>query len=94
MTLKSVLLIISSLMIMGCGTEWPVPQPQVWQCQFNYSDTLPPAWYCVNTETRKREKRDLLDPQMKGAQALSPDDFKVAEKWGRTLRTWISEQCQ
>lgn len=90
---KIVLLIISSS-IMGCGTDWPVRQPQVWQCQFNYSKTVDPAWFCVNTETREREKRELLDPRMKGAQALSPDDFKVAEKWGKDLRAWISEYCK
>lgn len=94
MTRKSVLLIISSLVLTACGTDWPVRQPQVWQCQFNYSDKLPPAWYCVNTETRERQKRDLLDPQMKGAQALSPEDFKIAEKWGRDLRLWIAEYCE
>jgi hypothetical protein len=48
----------------------------------------------VNTQTREREKRDLLDPKMKAAQSLSPDDFKKAEEWSREMRLWIKKECK
>lgn len=66
----------------------------MWQCQFNYSDKVKPAFFCVNTKTREKRKIKLLDPEMKGAQALSPEDYKRLERWAKDMKEWSGENCK
>ena len=83
-------LILVSMFLVGCG-GWPVEPPEVWQCQFNWTSQSPDgAWFCQNTKTLKREKRELKDPRMKGAQALDREDYKKAEDWALEIKKHIS----
>lgn len=65
--------------------------PEVDQCQFNGT---PRAFYCVNTVTKKHEKRDLLDPRMKAAQAVSADDYKALMNYQDYLIGEAQRRCK
>lgn len=85
-TLKSVLWAIS---LSGCAQ---LPEfPEVWQCQYNGT---PRAFYCINTKTKDRMKLDALDTKMKGAQCLSPEDYKKSEDWVQLVKEIAERRCK
>lgn len=88
--LLKISLLITFLSLSSCfgGVEDP---PEVNQCQFNGS---PRAFYCENTVTHKREKRDLLDPRMKAAQAVSADDYRALMLYQDYLIEQAGKRCK
>jgi hypothetical protein len=97
--MRKIALLIISLNLLGCGGGWPITPPVVWQCQVNQTTEHPQGgFFCQTThpkkEDRQREFREFLDPRMKGAQALPPDDYKSAEKWASETKIWIGEHCK
>jgi len=69
----------------GCATL--APPPAVDQCQYNGS---PRAFYCENTETKKREKISADSSKMKGAQCVSADDYRK----GMEYLDYVIEEAQ
>jgi hypothetical protein len=86
---KSLRISLSVLLVLGlvACAGWPVEPPELNQCQFNITKESPlGAFFCQNTKTFKRTKRELNDPRMKGAQCLDPEDYKKAEKWAGEIK--------
>jgi hypothetical protein len=97
--MRKIALLIISLSLVACGDEWPVTPPIIMQCQFNWTNERPQgAWFCVSTHPKKEDRvteiLETKDPRMKGAQALSPEDYKKSEAWVKDIKTYYRENCK
>lgn len=97
--MSKIALLILSLNIVGCGYNWPIDPPIVYQCQFNWTKEHPQGgWFCISThedkKDRKREFREVFDPRMKGAQGLSREDYLKSEEWADELKKWAIDNCK
>lgn len=82
---KLALLII---VLEGCASLPPFPS--VYQCGYRHDRA---AFYCVNTETKAQVKIPENSEVMKGAQCLSPNDFKAVENWVQTVEQEAQQHC-
>ncbi len=87
--MRKIALLILSLGLNGC--RHIAKAPEVDLCQYNGT---PRAFYCVNTETRAKEKRAASDPRMKAAQCLSADDSKTTDAYIDYLIGVARKRCQ
>lgn len=87
---KSVLLKISlSLLPAGCGSLPPFPE--IYQCAYHASHK---AFFCVNTKTEAQLKIPESDPRMKGAQCMSPTDYRKSEQWVQSVKQIAETRCR
>jgi hypothetical protein len=82
-------LVLSLLSLTSCKVIKRAPD--VWQCTVAGE---PKAFYCVNTKTGKRWKLALDDPQMSGAQCVSPDDYLRLQRWVDYLIGQATSHCK
>jgi hypothetical protein len=94
MKLNSALLIlILSLSSISCQLFPQVPEfPEVVQYGV-YANVNPPGFYGVNNKTKERVYKAFDDPSMKGAQALSADDYKKVSEWEASVVDLASKRC-
>ena len=84
--LKSALLLISLSLISCAGLP---DSPEVMQCGFFQVQEAPAqsSFFCVSTKDKNVwEERAIDDPKMKGAQALSIDDYKKMQAYIADLK--------
>lgn len=81
-------IVLSSLV--GCGSSLP-PFPPIWQCGYDYVDTV---FRCVNTDTKEHKLLSAYDPSMQGAQCLSLEDYKSSEAWVAAMKEIAQKRCQ
>lgn len=82
------LLLLTSLALNGCASLPPFPE--VLQCGY-----LPQygKFRCVNTQTHAKLNLRLDDPTMRGAQCLSPNDYKKSEAWVADVVEIAKQKC-
>lgn len=87
---------LSSFLALGvAGCPRPIPDPpDHWQCQYNQPSGGVYAFYCVNNRTQEKLKIPTTAPSMKGAQCLSPKDFKAMSKWADNVKLIAQESCR
>lgn len=81
--------LITLLALSGC--KHVADAPAVFQCQWNGS---PRMFYCVNTETKERKLLEPLDPSMRAAQCLSPEDYRTMSAYVDYLIQEAERRCR
>ena len=83
------LTLLLGLSVLSC--KHVAEAPGVFQCQWNGS---PRMFYCVHTETKERRLLEPLDPSMKGAQCLSPEDYRTMSAYVDYLIGEAERRCR
>lgn len=59
-----------------------------------HADIKPPGYYGVDSDTGAKFYKPFTDPSMKGAQCLSPEDYKKSEDWVQSIVEIAKQHCE
>lgn len=90
---KGALLLIS-LSLTSCASFAPrLPSPEIVQYAV-HADVGENLFYGINNKTGKIQMRRADDPEMKGAQCLSIEDYRAQELWISKMKSMYETRCR
>lgn len=88
--MRSLLLALASLSLVGCGTQVP-NFPEVVQCAYSVKFN---KFRCVNVKTKEAFNLSRDDSRMEAAQCMSASDYKASEHWVSVVRSIAEKRCK
>lgn len=89
--LKIGLLGISLSLFTACNNLPPFPEVTQYGVR---ADVSRPGFYGVNNKSGKRVYKTFDNPDMKGAQCLSSEDYKASEEWIKVVKEIAQQRCR